>query len=90
MSASKLQALKLKYEADIAMAQATLEIYVNSSVGIGEHPQHLEEMDTLIGNMAEARDKLEEVNSILRVNQTLSESNQDQQTLWGETSLIGC
>ena len=81
MSASKLQALKLKYEADIAMAQATLEIYVNSSVGIGEHPQHLEEMDTLIGNMAEARDKLEEVNSILRVNQTLSESNQDQQTL---------
>lgn len=78
MSASKLQALKLKYEADIAMAQATLEIYVNSSVGIGEHPQHLEEMDTLLANMAEARDKLEEVNSILRVNQTLSESTQDQ------------
>ena len=79
--AAKLNALKMKYEADMAMAQATLEIYANNSVGIGEHPQHLEEMDTLIGNMAEAKDKLEIIGSILQVNQTLSESNQGQQNL---------
>ena len=29
------------------------------SVGIGEHPQHLDEMDKILGNIAEANDKLE-------------------------------
>ena len=34
-------------------------IYFNNSVGIGEHPQHLEEMDVLVGNITDANDKLE-------------------------------
>ena len=34
-------------------------IYFKDSVGIGEHPQHLEEMDSLLGKIAEANDKLE-------------------------------
>ena len=28
-----------KYEAEIDVAKATLEIYLDKSVGIGEHPQ---------------------------------------------------
>jgi hypothetical protein len=28
-------------------------------VGIGEHPQHLEEVDKLMAKIAEAKDKLE-------------------------------
>jgi hypothetical protein len=28
-------------------------------VGIGEHPQHLEELDKLLAKIAEAKDKLE-------------------------------
>ena len=39
------RALTKKYEADIAHASATLQIYFDNPVGIGEHPQHLEEMD---------------------------------------------
>ena len=66
MSTSTLlyEALELKYRAQIAEAKATLSIYFENSVGIGEHPQHLEEMDKLISQLAEAQDKLEALNQI--------------------------
>ena len=53
-----LQALEDKYEADISAAEATLKIYLENSVGIGEDPQHLDEIDKLINKIAEAEDKL--------------------------------
>ena len=53
------EALESKYIAQIAEAKATLAIYFTSSVGIGEHPQHLEEMDKFISQLADAQDKLE-------------------------------
>ena len=55
----KYTALKKKYESQIADGLASLEIYFNNSVGIGEHPQHIEEMDKLIEKRANAKDKLE-------------------------------
>ena len=66
MSTSTLlyEALELKYRAQIAETKATLSIYFENSVGIGEHPQHLEEMDKLISQLAEAQDKLEALNQI--------------------------
>ena len=51
-------ALTARYEADIAEADVTINIYLNSSVGIGEHPQHLEEVDKLLGQIKEAEEKL--------------------------------
>ena len=53
-----LEALKKRYEAQIAEAKATINIYLKSSVGIGEHPQHIDELDKLFGKIAEAEDKL--------------------------------
>ena len=53
-----LEALKKRYEAQIAEAVATINIYTKNSVGIGEHPQHIEEIDKLIAKVAEAEDKL--------------------------------
>ena len=44
---SILEALRAKYEAEIAEADATANIYLENSVGIGEHPQHLEEVNKL-------------------------------------------
>ncbi len=52
-----LQALEKKYESDIAQADATIQIYLNSSVGIGEHPQHLEEIDKQLTKIVEAEEK---------------------------------
>jgi hypothetical protein len=59
------RALEAKYEAQIAEAEATLAIYFHNSVGIGEHPQHLEEMDKFVAQMADAKDKLETLKCIL-------------------------
>ena len=52
-----LKALDKKYDADIAAAYATALIYFDNPVGIGEHPQHLEELDKLIGSISSAEGK---------------------------------
>ena len=54
-----INAMRARYEADIAESDATINIYLNNPVGIGEHPQHLEEVDKLMAKIAEAKDKLE-------------------------------
>ena len=53
-----LKALEDKYNAQISEANATLKIYLEQSVGIGEHPQHIEECDKLIEKIANAEEKL--------------------------------
>ena len=65
-----LQALIKQYEGEIAVAQATVRIYMNSSVGIGEHPQHAEEIDTLLGTIADRQDKIEAAEGMLDANYT--------------------
>jgi hypothetical protein len=59
-----LEALKKRYEAQIAEAKVTLNIYLSNSVGIGEHPQHLDEIDKLLGSIAEAEDKLKVIEDV--------------------------
>ena len=56
------KALIKQYESDIASAYATLIIYFDSPVGIGEHPQHLEEMNKLVELIASAEDKIKALN----------------------------
>ena len=53
-----LKALEDKYNAQISEADATLKIYLEQSVGIGEHPQHIEECDKLVEKIANAEEKL--------------------------------
>ena len=59
MRESFVEALKRKYEAEIAEADATANIYLENSVGIGEHPQHIEEVDKQIEKIANAKEKLD-------------------------------
>jgi ribosomal protein S3 len=53
-----LNALHDKYEAEISAAHATINIYLNSSVGIGEHPQHIDELDKQLQKIVDAEEKL--------------------------------
>ena len=53
-----LDALTKRYNAQISEAETTIKIYLEKPVGIGEHPQHIDEVDKLIGKIAEAEDKL--------------------------------
>ena len=59
MNREILDALRARYEADIAEANATINIYLTNSVGIGEHPQHLEEIDKQIDKIAQAKEKID-------------------------------
>ena len=54
-----LNALRAKYEAEIAEADATANIYLENSVGIGEHPQHIDEVNKLVDKIAQAKEKLD-------------------------------
>ena len=51
--------MKNKYLSEIQECKATLLIYFNNPVAIGEHPQHLEEIDKLLEKAAAAKDKLQ-------------------------------
>lgn len=53
-----LEALEDRYNAQISEAEATLKIYLEKPVGIGEHPQHVDEADKLIEKIANAEEKL--------------------------------
>ena len=61
MKKAILEALEAKYNAQIAEADATIKIYLENSVGIGEHPQHIDEVDKLIEKIANAQEKLKEL-----------------------------
>ena len=49
-------ALKSQFEAQRQKALATLTIYLTNPVGIGEHPQHIDEMMEMSRTLAEAED----------------------------------
>ncbi len=68
ISEKMYEALTLKYRSEMAEAEATLLVYFNSPVGIGEHPQHLEEMDKMVEKMTNAKDKLETLNVVYKYN----------------------
>ena len=53
-----LKALEDRYNAQISEADATINIYLKNSVGIGEHPQHIDEVDKQITKISEAEEKL--------------------------------
>ena len=53
-----IEALEDRYNAQISEADATLKIYFEYSVGIGEHPQHIDEVDKLVEKIANAEEKI--------------------------------
>ena len=52
-------ALQSKFLYEINEAETTIEIYFHNSVGIGEHPQHLNEMTKLIDVISLNEDRLD-------------------------------
>ena len=57
-----LYALIKKLEGEIAVAQANIEVYLNQSVGIGEHPDVVEAIETQVEKIAAADVKIETIN----------------------------
>ena len=61
MKIAILDALEARYDAQIAEADATIKIYLENSVGIGEHPQHIDEIDKQFQKIADAQEKLQAI-----------------------------
>jgi hypothetical protein len=61
-----VSALRLRYEAQIAEAEANLALYLSGHnlSAIGEHSDIMEEQDKWLGRLSEAKDKLEALGSL--------------------------
>jgi hypothetical protein len=57
----KLEAAKKYYEGLAAEAEATIDTYLTSAVGIGEHPQVMQELRKQIEILGEARDGIDTI-----------------------------
>lgn len=53
------RALESRYQAKIEEAVATLNLYFNNSVGVGEHPDIIEVLDKYIGILETNQSKLQ-------------------------------
>lgn len=60
----KIEALRARYTAQKLEAMATLEVYIKNSVGIGEHPQIIDEMDKLIEDIESAESKIQILDTV--------------------------
>lgn len=59
-----IRALEAKYQAKIEEALATLDLYLNKSVGVGEHPDILEVVDNYLAILDENKSKLDTLKSL--------------------------
>jgi len=59
-----IKALKLKYEGQIAEAEANIHIYLRNPAGIGEHSEVVAEVDKQIELVATAQEKLDYLETI--------------------------
>ena len=61
MRTTLLKALLSHAQGHLEKHKANVEIYLENSVGIGEHPQHIDEIDKLFQKIADAQEKLEAI-----------------------------
>ena len=78
----RLLVLRKKYEANIDIAKANLDVLLHSAVGIGEHSDLTAEMDKWIGEIASNQDKIDAIDELNETKDTPPE----QGDLFRETS----
>ena len=77
----KLEAARKYYEGQAAEAEVTINVYLNNSVGIGEHPQVMEELRGQIQLLTDARDNIDTI--ITLENNIKKEKSSDPQIIKG-------
>ena len=59
-----VRALEAKYQAKIEESLATIYLYMNKSVGVGEHPDIMDVLDKYMSILDENRSKLETLHNL--------------------------
>ena len=65
MNLDRLTAARKHYEGIAAEAEVTIEVYLTNAVGIGEHPQVMEELRGQIELLTDARDNIDTIITLL-------------------------
>ena len=65
MNLDRLNAARKHYEGIAAEAEVTIDIYLKDAVGIGEHPQVMDELRSQIEKLGEARDHIDTIVTLL-------------------------
>jgi len=76
-----INALRKKYEAEIASAKANIDVYNRNPAGIGEHPDLVAAVDTEMVKLADAEDKLKTLNSNFKSSSTNPQILSEQKEL---------
>ena len=66
MRIQRLNAARLHYESIAAQTEEEILIYLSNAVGIGEHPQIMEELRGLIEKLANANDCIETIDELIK------------------------
>ena len=61
------QALLSHYDSKVNEALATLDLYFNKSVGVGEHPDIFEVLDKYVSILDENKSKLETLRTLFNI-----------------------
>jgi len=67
VSLSLLKSLMSRFQAQKDEALATIMVYIRNPVGIGDHPNIIDELDKLFLVAAEAEDKLTVLNNNFKI-----------------------
>ena len=65
MTTEIINALNARYQADLAESKANMINYLSNSVGVGEHPNIIAEVDKLVSAMADTQGKIDQLKSIV-------------------------
>jgi len=56
-----VDALEKKYEAQMAQAEANVKVFIENPVGVGEHPNIVQEVEKLLKQIKDAKEMLDEL-----------------------------
>ena len=71
----KYEALRAKYQAEIAIAKAELMEYFDNSVGVADHPNIITSMDEVLGRLSQAEEKLDSLVYFLGYKEEIGEND---------------
>jgi hypothetical protein len=56
-----VDALEKKYEAQMAIAESNIKVFMENPVGVGEHPNIVQEVEKLLKEIKDAKEMLDEL-----------------------------
>ena len=56
-----VDALEKKYEAQMALAESNIKVFIENPVGVGEHPNIVQEVEKLLKEIKDAKEMLDEL-----------------------------